>query len=129
MQPRRVLGTALGLVGAIVCAGLITASGATQSASHGKELFERRCGGCHSMDRDKTGPRLKNVYGKPAASVATFTYSDALKNAHVVWNAEALDQWLLEPEKLVPDNDMAFRLQNPDERREIIAYLKEVAAK
>ena len=76
------------------------------------------------MDRDKTGPRLGGVYGKAAASVPSFAYSDGLKNARITWNAESLDNWLTDPDKLVPDNDMSFRLENADERREIIAYLR-----
>jgi cytochrome c2 len=35
----------------------------------GKELFERRCSGCHSLDKDKEGPRLHGVYGRAAGSV------------------------------------------------------------
>lgn len=106
----RVFASALGLAGAIVCFGPIFAAGAPQGATHGKELFERCCGGCHSMDRDKTGPRLKNVYGRAAASVSTFNYSDVLKTAHITWNAKLLDLGLTEPDELVPENDMAFRV-------------------
>ena len=105
--------------GGFVCSLLIA-----QAPARGKDLFERRCGGCHTMDRDKTGPRLGGVYGKAAASVPSFAYSDGLKNARITWNAESLDNWLTDPDKLVPDNDMSFRLENADERREIIAYLR-----
>jgi cytochrome c2 len=56
--------------------------------SSGKDLFEKRCSGCHSLDRDKEGPRLAGVYGRAAGSVASFNYSDALKNSHITWDAE-----------------------------------------
>src|SRR5579864_3838152 len=36
------------------------------------DLFRKRCGGCHAMDRDKTGPNLKGVYGRQAASGPSF---------------------------------------------------------
>lgn len=91
----------------------------------GKALFERRCGGCHALDRDKEGPRLAGAYGRPAGSVDTFQYSDALKASEITWDSESLNKWLTDPERLVPNNDMAFRLEKAEERREVIAYLKE----
>jgi cytochrome c len=90
----------------------------------GKDLFERRCSGCHSLDQDKEGPRLRGVYGRTSGTVPGFQYSDALQSAHITWDAATLDRWLADPEKLVPDNDMAFRLEKADERTEIVDYLK-----
>jgi cytochrome c len=87
-------------------------------------LFQRRCGGCHALDRDKEGPRLGGVYGRTAGSVDSFQYSDALRNSKIIWNDESLEKWLTDPEQLVPNNDMAFHLENGGERRDIIAYLK-----
>src|ERR1700741_3486715 len=52
----------------------------------GKDLFEKRCGGCHSLDTDKEGPRLRNVYGRKAGSILGFKYSDALKGAQFTWD-------------------------------------------
>src|SRR5579872_4518016 len=94
------------------------------SPSRGKETFEKRCGGCHSPDQDKEGPRLRGVYGRQSGSVSSFSYSAALKSAHISWDAESLDKWLAGPDKLVPDTDMAFDVDKADERRDIIAYLK-----
>ena len=103
--------------------------GKAEGTPRGKEIFEKRCGGCHSPDRDQEGPRLRGVYGRASGSVETFKYSDALKKAHTVWNAESLDKWLIDPDKLIPDNDMAFQVEKADERREIITYLKELSGK
>jgi cytochrome c len=99
------------------------------SISRGKETFEKRCGGCHSPDRDKEGPRLRGVYGRLSGSVSSFNYSTALKSAHISWDAESLDRWLANPDKVVPDSDMAFHVEKADERRDIIAYLKELSGK
>src|ERR1700743_2440324 len=49
-------------------------------ADRGKQLFEKRCTGCHSLDQEKQGPRLRNVYGRTAGSISAFKYSDALKS-------------------------------------------------
>jgi cytochrome c len=98
-------------------------------SARGKDVFERRCGGCHSLDNDKEGPRLRNVFGRPSGSVSSFRYSDGFKNAHITWNAELLDKWLIDPDKVIPDNDMAFHVESAEERRAVIAYLKDLGRK
>ena len=98
----------------------------TQPAARGQVLFERRCTGCHALDRDKEGPRLGGVYGRVSGSVPSFHYSDALKNARIAWDAQLLDKWLSDPDSLVPDNDMAFHVDSAAERSEIITYLKQI---
>jgi cytochrome c len=104
---------------------LLSTSGQAQTpAKSGKELFDKRCGGCHALDRDKEGPRLGGVYGRATASISTFQYSDGLQKAKFTWTDEKLDQWLTDPDKLVADNDMAFHVESADERRAIISFLK-----
>jgi cytochrome c len=90
----------------------------------GKDLFEKRCGGCHSLDADKEGPRLRNVYGRKAGSISSYKYSDALKGAQVTWDQASLDKWLTNTESVVSDNDMDFHVQKADERADIIEYLR-----
>ena len=99
-----------------------------QNSEHGKELFEKRCSGCHALDKEKEGPRLRGVYGRMSGTVASFQYSKALKTAHITWDATSLDKWLTDPEKLVPDSDMAFQLVRAEERTDIIAYLKQLSS-
>ena len=100
-----------------------------QAGARGKDLFERRCSGCHAMEQDKEGPRLRGVYGKPSGAIPSFHYSDGLKKARIIWDAAALDKWLADPDTLIPDNDMGFHLEKADERAEIIAYLKQISGK
>jgi len=115
---------------AVLFAGtVLTSPGQAQVAAKGKDTFDKRCAGCHAMDRDKEGPRLGGVYGRPAASIATFQYSPALQKSKIKWTDETLEKWLTDPEKLVPDNDMAFHVESAEERRAIIGYLKQLAAK
>jgi cytochrome c len=90
----------------------------------GKDVFIRRCSGCHATDLNKEGPQLRGIVGRKAAAVPAFGYSDALKKAVVRWDETTLDKWLSDPDALVPDTDMAFRLTDPAERKEVIAYLK-----
>jgi cytochrome c len=109
----------------LVAGSSLSASARAQAGADGKALFEKRCGGCHALDRDKEGPRLGGVYGRTAGSLDSFQYSDALKNSKIRWAEDTLDKWLTDTEKLVPDNDMTFHVEKADERSEIIAYLKQ----
>jgi cytochrome c len=91
----------------------------------GRASFEKRCTGCHALDRDRVGPRLAGVVGRKAGSVSGFPYSDAVKKSGVVWNEASLDKWLTDPDSVIPDSDMAFRLDSFAERAGIIAFLNE----
>ena len=90
----------------------------------GKQLFEKRCTGCHSLEADKEGPHLRGVYGRKAGTAPGFAYSDALKAANFTWNDALLEKWLTDTESVVPDNNMDFHVPSPDERADIIRYLK-----
>ncbi len=97
--------------------------------NRGKALFEKRCTGCHSLDQDKEGPHLRGVYGRSAGTIASFEYSDALKKAHIVWDDATLDKWLTDTDALVPGNDMAFHVPKPEERADIIRFLRAASEK
>jgi cytochrome c len=107
-----------GLAGATLLLALKTPE------ERGQDLFVRRCSGCHAPAVNKEGPRLRGLYGRKAASVADFTYSDSLKKADVRWDEVSLNRWLTDPASMVPDTDMEFRLTDPEERKAVIAYLK-----
>jgi cytochrome c len=94
-------------------------------AVQGKAVFEKRCTGCHAMAVDREGPRLAGVYGRRAGNVAGFTYSAGLKNSGVTWNDATLEKWLSDPDLMVPDNNMSFSVPKAEERRNLIAYLKQ----
>jgi cytochrome c len=120
------------LVSAVLGGAAMFLAGSTRSivaepqpVSNAKVLFDKRCGGCHALDRDQEGPRLGGVYGRIAGTVKSFSYSVALKEFRITWNEESLDKWLTNPEQLVPNNDMAFRLEKVEERRIIISFLRE----
>jgi cytochrome c len=93
----------------------------------GQALFQKRCSGCHALDADHEGPRLRGVVGRAAGTVKTFEYSDALKNAKFTWDEARLDKWLTDTESVVPDNDMSFQVPKPEERAAIISYLKSLS--
>ena len=122
-RPYLVDGIIAGFVLLIAGWSLVTSARA-QARPDGKAVFEKRCGGCHGLDRDKEGPRLGGVYGRTAGAIDSFQYSEALKKSGIKWTSENLDIWLTDTEKLVPNNDMTFHVEKADERSAIIAYLK-----
>lgn len=96
-------------------------------AMRGQQVFEKRCTGCHSLDKEKEGPRLRGVFGRKAGAVPSFSYSSALKSANITWTAESLNQWLADTDRFIPDNDMNMSFRNPNERADIIAYLRQLS--
>jgi cytochrome c len=105
----------------------VVIAASVKDPDRGREAFEKRCTGCHALDKVKIGPPLRSVYGRAAGKKPQFTYSDALKNASFDWDESTLDRWLNDTESVIPDNDMTFRLNDPAERANIIAYLKQLS--
>jgi cytochrome c len=121
---------AIALGFAVLAATLLNSgAGASPQAPEktGVALFERRCGGCHTLDQDRIGPRLRTTYGRKAASITGFPYSEGLKKAGITWDEATLDRWLENPARIAPDTEMALEMGNREERALIIAYLKSLA--
>ena len=74
-----------------------------------------------------TGPSLANLWGRKAGSLPSFErYSDALKSSGIIWDDRALDGWLTDPERMVPDNEMPFEgIKDGRVRADLLAFLKE----
>lgn len=117
----------LAVLALIASAALLPSQANGEGGQDGQALFQKRCGGCHALDADHEGPRLRGVVGRMAGTVKTFKYSDALKNAKHTWDEAKLDKWLTDTESVVPDNDMAFRVPKQEERAAIISYLKSLS--
>ena len=99
------------------------------SPSRGAEIYEAKCGACHSLDQNRIGPKHRGVFGRKAGIVAGFQYTDALRKSGIVWNEKTLDRWLQGPTKMVPGTAMGFQLRDAQERADVIAYLKQESAK
>ncbi|QNI38370.1 heme-binding domain-containing protein [Edaphobacter sp. 4G125] len=93
-------------------------------AARGKDVFQHRCTGCHSLDQNREGPHLRGVYGREAGSVTGFDYSTALKQSHIHWDEHSLERWLTDPDAFVAGNNMDFHVVKPQERADVIAFLK-----
>jgi cytochrome c len=116
--------------GAIMLAGAaMMANGAAWAAGDaaaGKTLFMQKCAICHSPveGQNKIGPSLYGVVGRKAGSLASYTYSDAMKNANRTWDAATLDDYLTNPRQKIPGVKMIFAgLPEESDRQNVIAYL------
>ena len=103
------------------------ASGAVAAPS-GQQLFEQRCGMCHSLQPapGKMGPPLAGVVGRKAASLSGYAYSTAMKGSGITWTNDKLDAYLKAPSKTVPGTKMLLGAPNDAERAAVIAYLASV---
>lgn len=91
---------------------------------HGQELYESRCTGCHSPDANRVGPKHRGVVGRVSGTVPGYAYSKAVKQAQVTWDEQSLDKWLANPQAFIPGQKMNFRVSDPVDRGDLIAYLK-----
>lgn len=101
---------------------------AVDDGSRGAKLF-RACRACHTLtwgSGNRAGPSFRHLVGRPAAAVADYRYSAALRASRIVWDEAALDDLLARgPHEMVPGSKMPLqRITNADDRRALIAYLR-----
>jgi cytochrome c len=111
---------------AVVCliAGASLCQAADGDPGKGAQIYQR-CLACHSLEHNRSGPRHCGLFGRPAAALPDFSYSQALKSSALVWDEASLDRFLENPLKAVPGTKMAYAgVKNSQERADLIAYLK-----
>jgi cytochrome c len=74
-----------------------------------------------------TGPSLAELWERKAGGLASFErYSDALKSSGIIWDDRSLDDWLTDPDRMVPDNAMPFEgIKERRDRADLLAFLKD----
>ena len=97
-------------------------------AANGKEVFMASgCPACHGVtkeDNAKVGPNLVGVVGRQAGTTQSLLGpSENLKKYGVIWSAETLDEFLINPSAKVPGTAMMGILTDPQQRADVIAYL------
>lgn len=117
--------TAIFLIAAMSAAAPGWADG---DAKAGQVLFQDRCVACHAAQPTrKPAPLLEGVYGRRAGTAPHYTYSAALRNASVTWDAQTLDKWLTDPPAFIPGVNMQAQVSVPQDRHNVIAYLKSIS--
>jgi glucose/arabinose dehydrogenase/cytochrome c2 len=120
---------------ALCCAlGFLIASSPAFSAdaSAGKALFRQRCTVCHTAESGDSGgaqgPSLVGVLGRPAASAPQFSYTQALRESKLSWDAATLKRFLNAPAGVVPGTSMALAVPDEADRDNLIAYFQSVSS-
>ncbi len=94
----------------------------------GQESYAK-CIGCHSPSYNRTGPLHCGIVGREAASVEGYNYSQAMREARIVWDADTLDRFLTAPLTMLPGTSMGFAgIPDAEERRNLIAWLASLDA-
>jgi cytochrome c len=95
-------------------------------AKRGEAVYAR-CAACHSLERDRTGPRHCGLMGRRAGSVPGFEYSRALARSGIVWTESSLERFLADPMRSVPGTSMGYDgVKDARERADLVAYLRAV---
>ncbi|MBX7248544.1 MAG: cytochrome c family protein [Caulobacteraceae bacterium] len=88
----------------------------------------KKCASCHKLGANGIGPDLTGVVGRPVASHAGFSYSEAMVGHRAEapnWSYDALDHFLSGPGKAVPGTKMSFAgLKKQEDRINLIAWLR-----
>ncbi|MBS8261446.1 cytochrome c family protein [Roseibium polysiphoniae] len=121
-------------IGMIAGAALLALSAQAHSegdSAAGEKVF-KKCKACHAVGegaKNKVGPELNAIIGRPIASIEGFKYSKSMIEFGAdgkVWDEETLVAYLTKPKAVVPKTKMAFAgLRKEKDRDNILAYLKQ----
>ena len=119
---------AMGAVAAIASsiAGIGAAKAGEAEEAAGRQVFNH-CIACHAIEPGKQGfgPDLHGVVGRPAASIPTFVYSEALKASKILWTEANIRRWISGNDSMVPGTRMRHvAITDRTEQDYLIAFLK-----
>jgi cytochrome c len=90
----------------------------------GAEIYGR-CIACHSLNRNRTGPKHCGLFGRTAGTLDGYRFSKAMRESGIVWTGKTLDTFLENPRAAVPRTKMGYAgIEEPQDRADLIAYLQ-----
>ncbi|MDB6169068.1 MAG: sorbosone dehydrogenase [Verrucomicrobia bacterium] len=143
--PMRMQNRSLCVLGFFVCGFWLASTGladqapapasATGDLARGKTFFVQNCAVCHATGSSAgspaaggQGPTLAGVVGRTAGTAPGFSYTHALVDSKLRWDAASLELFLENPPAKVPGTTMVVVVANPADRSDVIAYLSTLAA-
>ena len=112
-----------------IAAGGASAQGLGDPAA-GEAVF-RQCKSCHQVGegaKNRIGPHLNGLFGRRAAGLEGFYYSDSLERAGInglEWHADTLHAYIENPRAFASGTRMNFRgLKDEEKRADLLAYLR-----
>ena len=119
------------LVGSLAITAFLlsTAAFAEGDADKGKKVF-KKCKARHAVGegaKNKIGPALNGIVGKPAGQNSDFKYSKAMIakiEEGLVWDEASLTAFVSKPKKFMKGTKMAFNgIKKENQISDLIAYL------
>jgi len=117
------------ILAAIAVVAVPVAALADGDVARGEQKFGD-CAACHSVETgvNNVGPSLHAVFGRKAGDLVDFRYSPALKRSGITWTTQTLDQFIADPQKVVPANRMPYGgMTDAGDRADLIAYLQKAS--
>jgi cytochrome c len=119
------------LVIAAAALSVSSAAASAQDVAAGETSF-KKCQACHDIGPDaknKVGPVLNGLDGRKSGTAADYSYSDANKNAGIVWSEATFKEYIEDPRAKVPGTKMFFPgIKNEKEIGDLWSYLKQFKA-
>lgn len=99
-----------------------------QDLAAGERSF-KKCLPCHAVGegaKHKVGPVLNGLDGRTSGTIDGYNYTNANKNAKIVWGAENFRDYIRDPRGRIPGTKMIFAgIKNEQEITDLWAYLKQ----
>lgn len=135
------------IIAMLIAGALASPAWAGGDPIKGEKVF-KKCAGCHKIGpgaKTLVGPELNGAVGRTAGTATDFNYSPLNKHSGesgLVWTEDNIFAYLADPTAFLIEylkskgkadlatgtTKMTLKLPKEDERRDVIAYLKEFPA-
>ncbi len=106
-------------------------SAQAQDAAAGEKVYAQ-CRACHQVGekaRNTVGPVLNGLFGRKSGTVEGYNYTEANKNAEIVWSDETFADYIKDPRARIPGTKMIYAGLKDEKRiADLIAFLKQYDA-
>jgi cytochrome c len=109
----------------IAVAVLFAGAAQAQNVQRGQKLYEE-CAACHATKAGESGvgPSLAGALGRKAGENPDFRFSPAMRRSGITWDQKSLNEFIADPQKVVPDNRMPYGgMPDAANRADLISYL------